>query len=616
MLLVLTIAPRAAQGGPPPAGEAVNGANVTRVVFTIDDRPRVFVQEESGEWRHAGVAFRELSRDVWSVYLESGEQAVQLDLWKKQVTFRGPRNEAHPITASFAGPRQAPRPNRPGRQDDPAPVAHDESAEPVHPVEPAQPEAQPEAAADPDPSGPREIYEDIPDMPDSDLAAVLHWIEVKTIGERLPFCWRQSYGNGVGVPLSTCPPGSEKDGLLCYPPCEPGYTGVGPVCWQDCPPGYRDDGAFCAKPAEYGRGAGRVPDVTCPAGFSQRGIGAAAWCDNGPTWPWDLKTVAATIGCHDDEEMNGGLCYPKCQANFHAVGCCVCSPDCPADFGADIGVSCTKKSYGRGAGSPMICEAGLVEDAGLCYPPCQSGFHLVGPVCWQDCSDGWQPCGAGCSKNSDPILGVEAPWRDCATTITDQVLSTVTFAANLATLGLSTPATGAAHAGQETITVASKTLTGGSRVGKRLVSLVKKLQTIKPENAPKDATVVRRIYAARAEKAFNRVKTTKDVVSGLYDIEQQFETAFAEDFAEQTSEGIAREIDNRFEPRTALYIKKCWGNVQLQRLAAAEGMEAAQNALGLISIVDISGVTGVVAAFAKPVCQTATPFPELSQSYR
>lgn len=591
--------------------EGVTGQDVTRVAFTLAGAPRAFTQVESGEWMHARVAYRETGRDEWSVYLESADgQRVQLDLWAKQVKWSGARSGVDPITSATRGPR---RRLAAGGEAEPAPEPVPEPREAEEPPVPQPEEAGSEGVDD---SGRRVFYEDVPDMPDEDLAAVLRWIEVETTGVRLPFCWRQSYGNGVGVPLSTCPPGLEKDGLLCYPPCEPGYTGVGPVCWQDCPPGFRDDGAFCAKPAPYGRGVGRVPDVTCPAGFSQQGIGAAAWCDNGPTWPWNLETRAATVSCREDEEMNGGLCYPKCQPHHHAVGCCTCSPDCPSDMGADMGVSCTKKSYGRGAGEPMTCAEGLEEDAGLCYAPCEPRFHLVGPVCWQDCPPGWQGCGAGCSRNADPILGVEAPWRDCATTITDQTLSVFTLAANVATLGLAAPQTAAARAAGQTVQVGGKTLRGTSRVGKSLVTLVNKLQTVRPDTVARDATVVRRIQAARFGKLFNKVKTTKDVASNLYEIEQQFVTAFAEDFAQQTSPEIAREIDSRLDPVTALHVKKTWGGRQLATLAGTEGWQAVQSALSLLSIADISGVTGVVAAYAHPTCRTHEPFPALSRDYR
>ena len=47
-------------------------------------------------------------------------------------------------------------------------------------------------------------------------------------------CWLDSYGRGVGVPISSCPSGYNKDGALCYPSCRNGYYGVGPVCWSSC----------------------------------------------------------------------------------------------------------------------------------------------------------------------------------------------------------------------------------------------------------------------------------------------------------------------------------------------------------------------------------------------
>src|SRR5262245_42868365 len=70
------------------------------------------------------------------------------------------------------------------------------------------------------------------------------------------FCWRDSYGRGVGTIPDACPSGKENDAGLCYPVCNSGYRGVGPVCWQSCPSGYSDFGVGCSKPAPYGRGAG------------------------------------------------------------------------------------------------------------------------------------------------------------------------------------------------------------------------------------------------------------------------------------------------------------------------------------------------------------------------
>jgi len=79
-----------------------------------------------------------------------------------------------------------------------------------------------------------------------------------------------------------------------------------------CPDGFRNDGSFCAKPMSYGRGAGYVSEAIC--------------------------NTKSEKPC----EKNLLLWYPKCKTGYHNVGCCTCSPECPADM-IDIGVSCAKK---------------------------------------------------------------------------------------------------------------------------------------------------------------------------------------------------------------------------------------------------------------------------------
>lgn len=199
-------------------------------------------------------------------------------------------------------------------------------------------------------------------------------------------CWKDSYGRGVGTIPDQCP-GEEKDGLLCYPWCQDGYNGVGPVCWQNCPSGFRDDGAFCFKPDAYGRGAGYTSQGSCES-------------KHGPCEKWGL------------------LWYPKCREGFYAFGCCICSPQCPAGM-TDIGISCAKHSYGRGAGTPMKCAADKQYDAGLCYPYCNKGYYGIGPVCWSECPKRiWKnECGALCLNDE--------------TECTDKVLSLIMDAVKL-----------------------------------------------------------------------------------------------------------------------------------------------------------------------------------------
>ena len=187
-------------------------------------------------------------------------------------------------------------------------------------------------------------------------------------------CWKDAYGRGAGEVITYCPPDQEKNGALCYPLCKEGFYGVGPVCWQYCPDGFRDDGAFCAKPGPYGRGAGY------------------------PLWDEDkCKRDNKELGC----EKWGLIWYPRCRAGFHNVACCICSPNCPYDM-VDIGVSCTKHSYGRGAGYVLQCRPEQEMSGLLCYPPCKNGYAGNGPVCWQQCPAGKVNCGGAlCVDSAD-----------------------------------------------------------------------------------------------------------------------------------------------------------------------------------------------------------------------
>jgi hypothetical protein len=223
-------------------------------------------------------------------------------------------------------------------------------------------------------------------------------------------CWTESRTRGAGTFPNICGPNEDLDAGLCYPKCQAGYVGVGPVCWKSCPPGYRDDGAFCAKPAAYGRGGG---------------------------YPWKfgdgLNLDAAKARCEKDNrqgcEKYGEIMYPKCSEGFSPAGCCICSPVCPAGF-VDIGVSCTKPSYGRGAGTvPKNCPSGKVNQAGLCYVPCPAGFNGVGPVCWANQCPNVFPikCAAGCARTTNA----------CIKAVVSQVTTPLEMVVNITGIALS-----------------------------------------------------------------------------------------------------------------------------------------------------------------------------------
>lgn len=206
-------------------------------------------------------------------------------------------------------------------------------------------------------------------------------------------CWKDSYGRGVGAIPLECG-NYDKSGLLCYPKCRDGYTGVAFVCWQNCPSGFTDTGAHCLKPKPYGRGAGYA-------------IWNEGKCNN------ENKQ-----GC----EKSGLIWYPRCAPSFHAVGCCVCSPDCPKGT-KDIGVSCQKDSYTRRTITPNCGDKQY--DTGLCYKACGDKYNGIGPVCWGKCPPELPvDCGAMCGK----AVG------DCVSSILDQVMAVGSLVAKIASI--------------------------------------------------------------------------------------------------------------------------------------------------------------------------------------
>ncbi|MDA8130370.1 MAG: hypothetical protein M0011_02580 [Elusimicrobia bacterium] len=222
-----------------------------------------------------------------------------------------------------------------------------------------------------------------------DTSQVMEWLAQEVASARQPYCYRDSYGRGVGVPLSSCPPDKEKDAWLCYPKCKSGYDGVGPVCWRSCPSGYVDTGAFCHIDKPLTKGGKWV-------------------C----SWKLFGKCMMKKLECPSGY-VNAGLF------------CALKTPAVPPGWRGLSGLDIIKDSYGRGVGAPMDCAAGLEEDAALCYKPCKDGYHGVGPVCWMDCPKSKTECGAGCADGT----------VTCITNTAQMVVAPAMLAMNIASAG-------------------------------------------------------------------------------------------------------------------------------------------------------------------------------------
>lgn len=482
-------------------------------------------------------------------------------------------------------------------------------------TEPATPPAKPETPtptpipkATPIPQQSQDDMIDLgePPLSSSEMNQVMEWISVRVAALRVPFCWRQSYGNTAGEPY-TCRPGLERIGLLCYPTCKPGFHhSTANLCTTDCPAGFTDIGAFCQKPAPYGRGAGYSAYIQCLP--PPPGGGARRFCAPDPN--------ARAKNCEKDNgagncEQWGLLFYPKCKPGFHNVGANICTPDCPEGF-ADTGTGCTKPVYGVGAGEGLDlgkCRPGFEKDpaGALCYPTCKKDYHMVGPVCWQNCP-AQQPadCGAGCATKSG----------ECASAVANMVIAPITAAISLATFGSEGEiAGGVAHGAQLATTTAieaERVATVAARLKQAYGVIKETLAAVKgniaelvggPENLQKIQNMA---------KAGGKIYTISSKITKELDM---FSKEFADNFDVLTSKEIAAEIDNRFGKDAAYQIKRQWGLSHLTLMLNADGFATATNTIGIVAAADPTGLVGVVGAYMHPICENNTPFPTVHPLY-
>lgn len=308
------------------------------------------------------------------------------------------------------------------------------------------------------------------------------------------FCWKDSYGRGVGSTPSSCAPGQDMLGLLCYDKCAPGMARFGVDCHSTCPAGMDSQGLFCRR-SEYGRGAGfpwQPLDGLSDGGMQQR-----------------CERVHGSGNC----EKNGAIFYPKCRPGYKAFGCCLCRPEVPncqaLGLNAGIDLSCAKRVQ---VGSPTtgICGPGQEKDGGLCYSRCNGGYEGVGPVCWADKPAGWVNCGMGAAKDD----------ATCAQIVFDQVSSVGQLAMFVASLGSSS---------------AGSAATGGARSASRVAELRRQFEAMKRtwdqvRNTPQ---IQRAIQAAEGAA----------LIKQGYDISQEAQNAVTEEDMARVAAQIAAIVD-------------------------------------------------------------------------
>ncbi|RHY93897.1 hypothetical protein DYB35_013186 [Aphanomyces astaci] len=193
------------------------------------------------------------------------------------------------------------------------------------------------------------------------------------------FCWKDTYTRGVGRVPGSCADGQERLGLFCYDKCPANMTRIGLDCHSKCPDWLEDEGLFC-RDKEYGRGWGYPWHLFEP--MDSKGM---------------LKRCQELNG-KGNCELYGLMAYRKCNPGYSPFGCCICRPsppDCHAiHMAGQMDLSCVKKIT---IGTPHLgtCAANEDLEVGLCYPKCKPNYKGIGPVCWGRPPPLWVDCAMG-----------------------------------------------------------------------------------------------------------------------------------------------------------------------------------------------------------------------------
>lgn len=154
------------------------------------------------------------------------------------------------------------------------------------------------------------------------------------------FCYKWTYGRGLGKIATHCEDGFERNGLLCYPICKEGYIGNGPLCWERCAPGWINDGAVCRKKGHF--------DLHWKHFYS--------------------RTIGKRMVCAPGLNKHQGLCYPECRTGFKGAGP-LCHQACGGIYGTDCGAGCTK--------SKKDCLTGFLGGA-IAWGPWNAYWPVIG----------------------------------------------------------------------------------------------------------------------------------------------------------------------------------------------------------------------------------------------
>ena len=209
---------------------------------------------------------------------------------------------------------------------------------------------------------------------------VLAWINHQFVFRTTPYCYRNSYDRGVGiVPETRCANGRDRYGALCYNKCPGGYVrqnvgGSNFACVKSCPSGYRKTiENFCEVEK-----AQRKCDWHCKQGWREV---AGGQCRKNGTALLNAKT-----------------CY--CPDRYNNMGAnCQIKPKYQNITMPYAGGQSNQRRYTDPYPLVNYCKSNRELQAGMCYNKCRANYHGLVTACWQNCQPGKVECAAGCASS-------------------------------------------------------------------------------------------------------------------------------------------------------------------------------------------------------------------------
>lgn len=117
------------------------------------------------------------------------------------------------------------------------------------------------------------------------------------------------------------------------------------------------------------------------------------------------RTAGTPLQCNPGQENIAGLCYDTCPSGFSNAGF-FCAERCKTnytDFGLTCGYSYARDTTPRPSSLPTVCGTNAEFDTGLCYPKCRTGYTGTLTGCYSTCPAGFTDTGLFCQRPGDII---------------------------------------------------------------------------------------------------------------------------------------------------------------------------------------------------------------------